>query len=68
MKKKAFEVTRFEVLQASKDDTLKGGFSLAYSRGRGSSESFAVNPWCTVSNNCHGGNCVSGCGAQKQSS
>ncbi|CAL2103739.1 conserved protein of unknown function [Tenacibaculum sp. 190130A14a] len=66
MKKQELDLTKFESLETS-NDILKGGFSQALSTGAGldtniiGALNLAKNCGATT-NNCNGGNCVSGCG------
>ncbi|WP_196896226.1 hypothetical protein [Aureivirga marina] len=66
--KKQFDIKKFEVLETS-NEVLKGGFSTAYT-GAGLDAAFkeAKNVLSNCStNNCHGGNCASGCGSDSPS-
>ncbi len=53
---KKFDLSKFEVLE-TKGEVLKGGFSFALST------SASGGKQDSVSNNCNGGNCASGCGS-----
>lgn len=54
----------FEVLDSS-GESLKGGFSTAYAGGGIWGWLIPdINGKCDTTNNCNGGNCVSGCGTK----
>jgi hypothetical protein len=57
-------VLAFEVLDSS-GESLKGGFSTAYAGGGIWGWLIPdINGKCDTTNNCNGGNCVSGCGTK----
>lgn len=64
---KKFDLAKFEKL-SSKGDVLKGGFSTAFSGGLGDPILGPVNAnigdCSQTTNNCHGANCVAGCGGK----
>lgn len=51
----------FEALMENENGTLIGGFSLL-ALPQNSYAGTITNDKCTISNNCKGGNCVTGCG------
>ncbi|HNF47845.1 MAG TPA: hypothetical protein PLF48_00590 [Chitinophagales bacterium] len=59
---KKIDLSNFEKLSEASTGSLVGGFSVAKS-GPSTNLKAAVNLIkCTTTNNCDGGNCISGCG------
>ncbi|WP_316635037.1 hypothetical protein [uncultured Flavobacterium sp.] len=54
---KKFDAAKFEILQ-TKGEVLKGGFSVALTT------SVTGGNLIAPANNCYGGNCARGCGAE----
>jgi hypothetical protein len=60
-------LARFEVLKETKTGNLIGGFSNALdSKGQGSLATTGSNVFCGTNTNCHGANCIAGCGGGSQ--
>ncbi len=55
--KLTFDISNFEAISENSEKKLVGGFSSSLTGGSDSLE--------TLSNNCHGGNCAVGCGAER---
>lgn len=63
MKNKKINLKDVEVLSETSNGTLVGGFSLATASASSIASYYEKNVQCTVTNNCDGGNCRSGCGS-----
>ena len=55
--KLTFDISNFEAISENSEKKLVGGFSSSLTGGSDSLE--------TLSNNCHGGNCATGCGTNE---
>jgi hypothetical protein len=59
-----FDITQFELLETD-GDILKGGYSTSDMGAAWYNKLLdlvGINGQCNTTNNCNGGNCVSGCG------
>ncbi|MEE4000518.1 hypothetical protein V1T75_09210 [Tenacibaculum sp. FZY0031] len=56
--KLTFDISNFEPISENSENKLIGGFSISVT----SKESFKETDPNSGCNNCHGGNCASGCG------
>lgn len=60
--KTKFDLTKFEKLENTNNDTLKGGFSQVLSASGGTNYLTASNSGVCINN----GNCVAGCGGEDE--